>query len=225
MDYLINIDSDLLLWINGAHNAFFDAFMMLFTNKFIWVPMYLALAYLLFRNMSLKQEVMCLVAIALLVVITDQMSSSLIRYAVGRLRPANLENPISDMVHIVDGYRGGRYGFPSSHAANSFGVAIIAGLIMKHRTVLWSMLGWAVLQSFSRIYLGVHYPGDALGGAVLGVVAALLVYGILELMQRFWPNAFSIEKFTVSNGRLMAYSVALTIIIIAAISPFWLLKL
>ena len=105
MDYLINIDSDLLLWLNGAHNAFFDTFMMLFTGKFIWVPMYLALAYVLFKNMTPKQALMCLVAIALVIVIADQMSSSLIRHSVGRLRPANLENPISNMVHIVDGYR------------------------------------------------------------------------------------------------------------------------
>ena len=180
MDYLINIDSDLLLWLNGAHNAFFDAFMMLFTNKFIWVPMYLALAYLLFRNMSLKQVVMCLVAIALLIVITDQMSSSLIRYAVGRLRPANLENPISDMVHIVDGYRGGRYGFPSSHAANSFGLAFFLLYLFRRSPIPVFIMVWAIFNSYTRIYLGVHYPGDLFVGMIVGFVGATMCYYVFR---------------------------------------------
>ena len=215
MDYLINIDSDLLLWLNGAHNAFFDAFMMLFTNKFIWVPMYLALAYLLFRNMSLKQVVMCLVAIALLVVITDQMSSSLIRYAVGRLRPANLENPISDMVHIVDGYRGGRYGFPSSHAANSFGLAFFLLYSFRRSPIPVFVMVWAIFNSYSRIYLGVHYPGDILCGVLVGLMAATLVWFIYKKLTnqsylsevRGWSMPIVVGLLTVVGISLYSYYV------------------
>ena len=110
-----DVDTDLLLWFNGAHNAFFDAFMTLFTNKWMWVPMYLALIYVFFKNMAPKNAVACVVAIIVMVALSDQLSSAVIRQAVGRLRPSNLDNPISDLVHIVDGYRGGKYGFPSSH--------------------------------------------------------------------------------------------------------------
>ena len=194
MDYLINIDSDLLLWLNGAHNAFFDAFMMLFTNKFIWVPMYLALAYLLFRNMSLKQVVMCLVAIALLVVITDQMSSSLIRYAVGRLRPANLENPISDMVHIVDGYR---------------------LYLFRRSPIPVFVMVWAIFNSYSRIYLGVHYPGDILCGVLVGLLAATLVWFIYKKLTnqsylsevRGWSMPIVVGLLTVVGISLYSYYV------------------
>ena len=184
MDYLINIDSDLLLWLNGAHNAFFDTFMMLFTGRFIWVPMYLALTYVLFRNMTPKQALMCLVAIALVIVIADQMSSSLIRHSVGRLRPANLENPISNMVHIVDGYRGGRYGFPSIHAANSFGLAFFLLFLLRRSPIPTFIILWAIVNCYSRIYLGVHYPGDILCGTLVGLVAATVVWFIYKKLTR-----------------------------------------
>lgn len=184
MDYLINIDSDLLLWLNGAHNAFFDTFMMLFTGRFIWVPMYLALTYVLFRNMTPKQALMCLVAIALVIVIADQMSSSLIRHSVGRLRPANLENPISNMVHILDGYRGGRYGFPSSHAANSFGLAFFLLFLLRRSPIPTFIILWAIVNCYSRIYLGVHYPGDILCGTLVGLVAATVVWFIYKKLTR-----------------------------------------
>jgi len=221
--HINSLDQQIFLVLNGSHSTYFDWVMWNISSRLSWLIIMLAFLWVL-HDKGWRQAALAVVAVVITLIITDQVSAGVIKGLVERLRPTH-EPALSGMVHTVNNYVGGTYGFVSSHAANSFGVAIIAGLIMKNRTVLWSMLGWAVLQSFSRIYLGVHYPGDALGGAVLGVVAALLVYGILKLMQRFWPNAFSIEKFTVSNGRLMAYSVALTIIIIAAISPFWLLKL
>lgn len=179
-----DVDTDLLLWLNSAHNAFFDVFMMLFTGKWIWVPMYLSLAYLLLKNMTAKQAMMCIVAIALVIVVTDQMSSSLIRHAVGRLRPANLENPISDMVHIVDGYRGGRYGFPSSHAANSFGLVFFLYFLMRRSPLPAFMMVWAIVNCYSRIYLGVHYPGDILCGALVGLLGATIVWLIYRRLTK-----------------------------------------
>lgn len=179
-----DVDTDLLLWLNSAHNAFFDVFMMLFTGKWIWVPMYLSLAYLLLKNMTAKQAMMCIVAIALVIVVTDQMSSSLIRHAVGRLRPANLENPISSMVHIVDGYRGGRYGFPSSHAANSFGLVFFLYFLMRRSPLPAFMMVWAIVNCYSRIYLGVHYPGDILCGALVGLLGATIVWLIYRRLTK-----------------------------------------
>ena len=179
-----DVDTDLLLWLNSAHNAFFDVFMMFFTGKWIWVPMYLSLAYLLLKNMTAKQAMMCIVAIALVIVVTDQMSSSLIRHAVGRLRPANLENPISSMVHIVDGYRGGRYGFPSSHAANSFGLVFFLYFLMRRSPLPAFLMVWAIVNCYSRIYLGVHYPGDILCGALVGLLGATIVWLIYRRLTK-----------------------------------------
>ena len=184
MDYLINVDTDFLLYLNGFHNAFFDTFMFLFSGKWIWIPMYLALAYVLFKNMTPKQAVGCIVAIALVIVVTDQMSSSLIRHAVGRLRPANLENPISDLVHVVNDYRGGSYGFPSSHAANSFGLVFFLLFLMRKSPLPAIMMVWAIVNCYSRIYLGVHYPGDILCGSLVGLLGAAIVWLIYRKLTK-----------------------------------------
>ena len=112
---LVNTDQNLLLYLNGFHNAFGDYFMSTFTGKWIWVPMYASILYVLLKNFNWKITLCCLTAIALTILFADQVCASLIRPAVERLRPSNPANPISDLVHIVNNYRGGRYGFPSCH--------------------------------------------------------------------------------------------------------------
>ncbi len=182
-----DVDTDLLLWFNGAHNAFFDAFMTLFTNKWMWVPMYLALIYVFFKNMAPKNAVACVVAIIVMVALSDQLSSAVIRQAVGRLRPSNLDNPISDLVHIVDGYRGGKYGFPSSHAANSFGLAFFLCYLFRRNALPAFIMVWAIMNCYTRIYLGVHYPGDILCGALVGLFAATLLWFIYKWLTKQEP--------------------------------------
>lgn len=99
--------------------------------------------------------------------------ATLIRPEVCRLRPSNPSNPLSEMVHIVGGYRGGSYGFPSCHAANSFALASFLTLLFANRKLSLFIFAWAVLNSYSRLYLGVHYPGDLLVGAIIGTAAGL----------------------------------------------------
>ena len=124
VQYLSEIDTNIFLSFNGIHSPFWDYFMSSFTGKFIWIPMYATILYILLKNFHWK-VVMCYVAaIALTITFADQMCSSIIRPVVARLRPANPENPIVDLVYIVNGYRGGSYGFPSCHAANSLGLAM-----------------------------------------------------------------------------------------------------
>lgn len=215
MDYLINVDTDFLLYLNGFYNEFFDTFMFLFSGKWIWIPMYLALAYVLFRNMTPEQAVGCIVAIALVIVVTDQMSSSLIRHAVGRLRPANLENPISDLVHVVNGYRGGRYGFPSSHAANSFGLVFFLFFLMRKSPLPAIMTLWAIVNCYSRIYLGVHYPGDILCGSLVGLLGAAIVWlvyrkltkqGALTEVRQWWVPCLMLAVIIVGISLYALYS-------------------
>lgn len=174
--WLSDIDARLLLIVNGAHSPFFDSVMWCISGRWIWVPFYAVLAYLLFRRMSWKRASLCLVAIGLIILAADQTCATLIRPEIGRLRPANLNNPLSSFVHVVNGYRGGRYGFPSCHAANTFALAVFMSLVIRHKWFTMMMFSWAFVVSYSRMYLGVHYFGDLFCGATIGSLFAVLFY-------------------------------------------------
>lgn len=174
--WLSDIDARLLLIVNGAHSPFFDAVMWCISGRWIWVPFYAVLAYLLFRRMSWKRASICLVTIGLIILAADQTCAILIRPEIGRLRPANLNNPLSSFVHVVNGYRGGRYGFPSCHAANTFALAVFMSLVIRHKWFTVMMFSWAFIVSYSRMYLGVHYFGDLFCGATIGSLFAVLFY-------------------------------------------------
>lgn len=174
--WLSDIDARLLLIVNGAHSPFFDSVMWCISGRWIWVPFYAVLAYLLFRRMSWKRASICLVTIGLIILAADQTCATLIRPEIGRLRPANLNNPLSSFVHVVNGYRGGRYGFPSSHAANTFALAVFMSLVIRHKWFTVMMFSWAFVVSYSRMYLGVHYFGDLFCGATIGSLFAVLFY-------------------------------------------------
>jgi len=174
--WLSDIDARLLLIVNGAHSPFFDSVMWCISGRWIWVPFYAVLAYLLFRRMSWKRASICLVTIGLIILAADQTCATLIRPEVGRLRPANLNNPLSSFVHVVNGYRGGRYGFPSCHAANTFALAVFMSLVIRHKWFTVMMFSWAFIVSYSRMYLGVHYFGDLFCGATIGSLFAVLFY-------------------------------------------------
>lgn len=174
--WLSDIDARLLLIVNGAHSPFFDSVMWCISGRWIWVPFYAVLAYLLFRRMSWKRASICLVTIGLIILAADQTCATLIRPDIGRLRPANLNNPLSSFVHVVNGYRGGRYGFPSCHAANTFALAVFMSLVIRHKWFTVMMFSWAFIVSYSRMYLGVHYFGDLFCGATIGSLFAVLFY-------------------------------------------------
>lgn len=174
--WLSDIDARLLLIVNGAHSPFFDSVMWCISGRWIWLPFYAVLAYLLFRRMSWKRASICLVTIGLIILAADQTCATLIRPEIGRLRPANLNNPLSSFVHVVNGYRGGRYGFPSCHAANTFALAIFMSLVIRHKWFTVMMFSWAFIVSYSRMYLGVHYFGDLFCGATIGSLFAVLFY-------------------------------------------------
>ena len=143
--------------------------------------MYISILFALYKAFGLKIMIIIFIGSCLAVLFADQLTASIIRPSLGRLRPSHPENPISELVHIVDGKRGGAYGFPSSHAANTFAVATLLSLVFRQIRFTIAIFFWAILNCYSRIYLGMHYPGDLLVGSVIGTAFGLFIYICLSL--------------------------------------------
>ena len=163
MDWLLRLDTRLFLAINGWHNETWDGIMWWISGKITWWPFYLLLlAFMAWKKRG--QVLPMLIFIVLVIVMTDQTSVHLFKNVFERLRPCH-EPALDGMVHLVKDRCGGLYGFISSHAANSFGVAFLVLLWIREKWFTALMVCWALVVGYSRIYLGVHYPGDVLAGS------------------------------------------------------------
>lgn len=208
IEYLNDIDADALLAVNGLHDLFQDAFWWLLTAKWSSALLLLALLWILLHQ-NRRHALLVLAMLALAVVFADQVSSGLIKHLVERLRPTH-DPSLESMVHVINGYRGGMYGFVSSHAANYCALAMLISLVMRHRLVTISMFTWTLLQCYSRMYLGVHYPGDIIGGLAVGLLAGWLVRQLMRWIERRWhlPRG----HYTRSDAVLIASALGITVV-------------
>ena len=201
------MDTMVFLTVNSHHNAYFDSVMWLVSGKLIWVPMYVSLFFVLLKNYSYKVVFAILLAIGVVILFTDSFTAQIIRPWVCRLRPSNLDNPMSSMVHIVDGYRGGAYGFPSNHASNTWGLAFFITFLFRRYKLTFFFFLWALLVCYSRMYLGVHYFGDLLIGGLLALVGASTVFYVFRKVSGdtrlqkvkfiYWPVWIGVATFLV----------------------------
>lgn len=182
LDTLLNIDRYMLLSLNGSDSLFWDGCMLVYTSMAVWAPLALMLLYVLLKNNNIKDFMLLLFFVALVVLLTDQISSGFCKPFFARWRPSN-DPMLMYAVDIVNETRGGKYGFTSSHAANSFGIATFIMLLIRNKALSISLIIWAAMNAFTRIYLGVHYPGDILAGTVIGVVVGWAVYRLYLYIQ------------------------------------------
>ncbi len=178
MNFITNLDTELFLFLNGLHAAWLDPVMTFISGKITWLPFYLVLLFLVIKNYK-KQSILIIIGIILLIVCSDQISSSVFKPIFERPRPCHNE-AIKNLVYLPTGHCGGAYGFISSHACNTFALAVFITNILKshYRKIGYVMYIWAGLVAYSRIYMGVHYPGDVLVGAAVG---ALLGFAIAKI--------------------------------------------
>jgi len=174
-------DTTLFLFLNGMHAPLFDGIMWAISNKYTWLPLYFAVIFMVIKYWK-KESVWIILALIMCIVIADQVSSGLIKHWVERPRPSHAVD-LTGLVHLVNGYTGGRFGFVSSHAANSVGFALLSSLLFRNKTYTISIFVWAALTAYSRIYLGVHYPLDIVGGTIVGIVAALLCFVAIKKLR------------------------------------------
>ncbi len=170
----------MLVWGNSFHNTFFDAVIPHLTDFWVWIPLFIWWGYELFKIYKRKLLIIIFFVIGLLV-ITDR-SSVLIKNSVKRYRPTH-HAEIGPQINVVNGYRGGQYGYVSSHATNAFAIACFLFLLIRSypkKPMKISLFLWAFILCYTRIYLGVHYPFDLLSGGLLGAFFAFLVYKIFS---------------------------------------------
>lgn len=185
MDFLTRIDTELFLFLNGLHLDWLDPVMIFISGKLTWTPFYIVLLYLVIRKYK-KDSIMIILCIILLIICSDQISSSVFKPLFERARPCHNET-IKDLVYLPNGHCGGAYGFISSHACNTFALAyFITHVLKKHyRKIAWIMFIWAGMVAYSRIYMGVHYPGDVIVGALVGILTGFIISKLYDISQNY----------------------------------------
>ena len=189
IEKLKDLDADFVLFVNGKHTPFLDSFFYIVSMTWVWIPLYILLLYLVLKNFR-SQSWLILLCIIILITLSDQFASGLVKQWVMRYRPTH-NIILGPQLHLVNDYKGGMYGFISSHASNVFAITTFLTFILKEVRLkwLWLLWIWAGLVAFSRVYLGVHYLSDILGGVLAGVFFGWLISNLFFLLR----NKFSKE--------------------------------
>ena len=202
LETLIQYDKQLLLLLNGSESHYYDMLMLILTNALTWVPLYLSLFYIVVKNNENMQKILLVLASAgLCLLFAGAVDDGIVKPLVARWRPTH-DPQIGMLVDIVDGYRGGSYGFFSAHAANTFSIAVFFCWLIRSRLLSFTLVVFSLLNCWTRLYLGVHYPGDILVGLIWGAIVGTAVYHLFfyRVARRFSAKMTYISSYYTTTG-------------------------
>ena len=216
IEKILLYERDAFFALNGSDSAFLDRFMWLYTGKEVWLPLAILIIGVLVYKKNWRESLLIILAIALVVLLCDQFASHVCKPLFTRFRPTHHPD-FMEQVKTVFNYRGGLYGFISSHAANAFGFATLMALIMKNRWFGWTLFLWANLTAYTRIYLGVHFISDVVPGMVVGILFGYVVYRLYLFVRSKWLPVESFGAFPAYSKRrihLIIYAIYATVLLI-----------
>lgn len=216
---LIQFDKQLLLAINGSDSLFVDGLAVALTTAATWIPLYLALFFLVLRNNENMRQILLIVGCAALcVVLAGTVDDTIVKPGVARLRPTH-DLQIGMAVDVVDGYRGGSYGFFSAHAANTFSIAVFFSLLVRSGILSFLLVLWSLVNCWTRMYLGVHFPGDILCGLLWGGLSGTAVYYLYYRVSGRMPARmnFISSQYTSTGYQLMDVDVVIGVLFLTFI--------
>lgn len=216
IEKILLYERDAFFALNGSDSAFLDRFMWLYTGKEVWLPLAILIIGVLVYKKNWRESLLIILAIALVVLLCDQFASHVCKPLFTRFRPTHHPD-FMEQAKTVFNYRGGLYGFISSHAANAFGFATLMALIMKNRWFGWTLFLWATLTAYTRIYLGVHFISDVVPGMVVGTLFGYVVYRLYLFVRSKWLPVESFGAFPAYSKRrihLIIYAIYATVLLI-----------
>lgn len=209
LEFITNIDTWLTLLLNGSDSVMLDTIAVTATKTSTWIPLGILLLYVLMRMKDWKNALLVILCVAIAITLADQMASGIFKPLVARLRPSHTPE-LQGVIDLVGDYRGGRYGFFSSHAANTCAVAVFLSLLFRKRVFTVAICSWAMVNSWTRLYLGVHYVGDIMVGLIWGALVGWMVFRLY----RFLTLKVKLEGvellYTEKRAYLLAEAIALT---------------
>ena len=185
LDYIKQIDTSLTLLLNGSDCTFVDGIAITATSTIVWIPIAAVLLYLIIKKNKPFDSFLIVLGIGIAIFLADQMAYRICKPYFCRFRPTH-DPEIKHLIDIVNDYRGGKYGFFSSHAANTFAVATFLTYIFRNYKTAILLYSWALLNCWTRIYLGVHYLGDILTGIVWGLLVGVCTFHVIKFLRRLY---------------------------------------
>lgn len=221
IEELLPLERDLFFMLNGSDSPFLDDWMWTVSGRYVWIPLFLTILFLFFYRTPTRQALLVMLFFVLVFALSDQVSSAFCKPFFERFRPTHHPD-FKELVDVVNEYRGGLYGFISGHATNSFGIAVFLSLLFRYRWLTISALSWAMLNSYTRIYLGVHFISDIVAGMLVGSLLAVLLYLLMIFLIRKFPSFWGVSEgrlYSTLHGKWLSIFIVIYLLSLLLLSP------